>query len=753
MGVTTENWLDQLRQEFDRLYARFQDDALPALMHGPLSGDASIKRLPSLFDDTKRDLAQARSIPVAIVGETGVGKSTLLNALLDTDFLPTGVVGSQTAAFITIAYSPDWTVICHYISEAELDEIFDDAWAQADDQSEAVSAEIVERARAKVRALLALGEEQALPPRTDPPLPLRLMVQQSRRTFHTEDEARAQLLLHAKKQYWPITRAIDVHGPFDMLRSGVVISDLPGAGDINKARRGRAAEAISNAGQILIAAEARGLKSALLEQLESDGRLPHRLFREKQPVQIILIGTKLDSASPDADTKPQEVIDLGLDPEAATKADVFSAVVKAWERHVLGTFRQWLTGLSEQFIEGAHAERAAQVDRIMGAVQVVPTNSSDWRRLAKGKKGVYVGEQLQTGIPLLRKAIAELAEAQNATTRAFLTQRINECDTSVLDAIQSSEQMLGADIAAILKAVEDSRAQMEEIQDRYAQVIDALRVKVLDRFQLLREKLEVSIETASNKMARLGRERVADHLQGLHWMSLRATVRNDGRWTTNGGRGVNLRDNMGGEITRLVPQAFAKLTEERLGTDIETTRTALIEQLKKFTDEIRGVVDKHSNDDLTRRHVSKMFATALKKAEREINEQASLLIKQRDETTKDMQGRIDKAVDRTVAEICGECQNDHGVGWKNRSMSKISDGTARAAELARKRAMEVADGALKDIEDAVKEFCAAAVRETEELASDLPTVLNEAVERVRITGPQQQRARLSNVGSAWQARA
>lgn len=753
---TTENGINappvpiaQLQRQFEQIYQRFTDGALPALLGGPLAKDASVKRLSGLFEDTKRELADARPIPVAIVGETGVGKSTLLNALLETDFLPTGVVGSQTAAFITIAFAEQWKITCQYVSESELNEMFDFAWAQADDRTEAVSAEEVERARAKVRAMLGVRDDEPMPPQSDVPQAIRAMVHQGRRTFVGQDECRVELLLHAKKNYWPITRTIEVVGPFEMLRSGVVISDLPGAGDVNKARRGRAAEAILHAGQILIAAEARGLKSSLLEQLESDARLPHRLFSQKQPVQVLLLGTKLDSAVPDPDTKPEEIRQLGLDPETATRPQIFDAIVQEWQKLVVSQFRSWLTNLADQFLELPSAERTAHVDRIMRAVRAVPTNSSDWKRHSKGKAMTLVAVSDETGIPLLRKSIGELADAQNATTRSHLERRVAECHSSVLEAIQSSEQLLGADIQSILTAVEESRSEMEAIQDRYAQVIDDLRMTVLNRFQLLREKLDVSIESAANKMARDARVRVSEHLDGLHWMSLRATVRNDGRWTTGAGRMVNLRDNLAGEITRQVPQAFARLAESRLASDIDLVRTSLLERLRLFTDDIRQVVDKQCNDEMTRKTVNKMFAAGMKKAEREINEHAEALLKRRDETVKDMQARIDKSVDRTVAEICGECQNDSGKGWKSRSMSKISEGTNKAAEVARKRAMEVAEAALAEIEDRVKDFCAAATREMADLASDLPIVLKEAVERLRVAGPQQQRKALSEVKATW----
>ncbi len=274
-----------------------------------------------------------------------------------------------------------------------------------------------------------------------------------------------------------LRKASDVRGPFAMLQSGVVISDLPGAGDLNWARANQASQAVKEAGQILIAVDGRLFQKDLMEQLEVSGRLPHRLFRDGEHLQIIVLGTSLDKGLPDPedDDDARQIADLGLGPTHATKTDVFKATCDRWREAVRPEFASWLKSKANEFLPDLSDEdRIERVERIMANVEVIPTSAKDWRRFRRGKPMEYCRDSRDTGLPHLRAIINSLAEHQIRTTVGVLERRIDALREAVLGAIERSEAALGADIQSILDAVQQSHQSMNEVQERQAKIVEDL---------------------------------------------------------------------------------------------------------------------------------------------------------------------------------------------------------------------------------------------------------------------------------------
>ena len=736
-------WSSEFRDYFDHLKRWVNERAFPSLMQGPLNADPTVIGIPGELARLEDELARSRPIPIALVGLTGVGKSTLLNALLEQEFLPVGVIGAQTAAFVTISYAPQWEVTCEYVDEQELVAIFADASAEVDEENETGSPEDRERAERKLRALLQLKDDLSLPPREElragPPQELIDLVRTAQRRFTESDAWKEELNLHAKGKLWPVTKSIDVRGPFQMLESGIVISDLPGAGDLNRARVNQAAAAIKDAGQILIATDNRLLQSSLMDQLEGAGRLPHRLFRSHQNVHVVLVGTSLDKGLPDPDDDPGQVRDLGLDPGTATTSDVFDGVCSGWAKAVLPQFASWLRTKATEFLPDlAEDERNGRIEQIMGNVSVVATSAKDWVRYKRNKKMLVCRNPERTGLPELRESINALADHQLATTTASLRQKISDLRKTVIESIERSEAAVGADIEGILKAIERSKNKMNEVQERHTQIVDDLRLAVLQRFQQVRETLSDKIENASLKMRDLGRQQVQTHLSDLHWASLRATVNHQGFWVTRNGRQVNLRDAMGGAMTRLVPQAWSRIADERIGKQMEEAKDRVSATLTIFTTEIRALVDSEIADDVSRTTVSRLFDTSLDRAATKIERSAAAVTDLLGQTSKDMQQLVDEAVDSSLSGVCGYCSSDSGYGWRIRSVTRIVEGTSDVAESARKRCNEIADGVFEKLEKAVVGFCRTATSEMAKIGENIPLVLQDAVSRFRLTTPHAQ---------------
>lgn len=742
-------WSSRFTEYFAVLKKWIDESAYPALVQGPLKTEPNVTAIPAELARLQEELARSRPIPIALVGVTGVGKSTLLNALLEQEFLPVGVIGAQTAAFVTISYAPQWEVTCTYIDESELVQIFQEAGTEVDEKNETGSPEARERAEKKVRALFGVKDDAPLPAREElrdgPPNELREVVVSRQRRFSADADWKEQLNLHAKGRYWPITRAIDVRGPFEMLQSGVVISDLPGAGDLNRARANQAAAAIKDAGQILIATDSRLLQTSLMDQLEGAGRLPHRLFMNNENVQVILVGTSLDAKLPDPEEAPGQVRDLGLDPAAATLYDVFGAVCSEWAKAVRPMFTSWLQTKAREFLPDlSEDERNGRVQQILSRVDVVPTSAKDWVRCKRARAMQVCRLAEETGLPKLRGLINALAEHQIATTVGALEQRIKALRESVLTSLERSENALGADIKGILIAIERSHQSMQAVQDRHVQIVEDLRLSVLDRFQQVRETLVDKIQNAALKMGEIGRQQVQTHLGDLHWASLRATVNHQGFWITRHGRQVNLRDAMGGEMTRLVPQAWSRIADERIRKLIDEAHHRILATLTEFTAGIRKIVDAEVavDDNLSRQTVSHLFEASFDRAEGKIEQGVERVTDLLGQTSQNMQQRVDEAVDDSIDGVCKGCAEDSGIGWRSRSVARIVDGTSEVSAQAEKRCIAIAEEVFERLEKSVESFCRSAMMEMAKMGENIPSVLKDAVERSRLTTPHAQRAAL-----------
>jgi len=268
-------------------------------------------------------------------------------------------------------------------------------------------------------------------------------------------------------------------------------------------------------------------------------------------------------------------------------------------------------------------------------------------------------------------------------------------------------------------------------------------LSVLQRFQQVRETLSDKIENASLKMRDLGRQQVQDHLSDLHWASLRATVNHQGFWNTRNGRQVNLRDAMGGAMTKLVPQAWSRIADERIGKQMEEAKNKVNETLAVFTSEIKKIVDSEISDDVSRRIVDRLFESSLDRAAHKTERSAIAVTDLLGQTSKGMQELVDEAVDLSLEGVCDRCSADSGHGWRIRSVSKIVEGTSQVSEQARIRCNDIADAVFEKLEKAVIGFCKTATVEMGKIGDNIPPVLEDAIGRARLTTPQAQKHSLA----------
>jgi hypothetical protein len=393
-------------------------------------------------------------------------------------------------------------------------------------------------------------------------------------------------------------------------------------------------------------------------------------------------------------------------------------------------------------------ERELIVEQLLDRIEFVPTSAHDWMLMQAGEPTQVCTTPEETGIPRLRALISGMADEQIATTRSEFVRRITDLDGSIYDALHRSEEMVGADVTAILKVIEESGEQIKGVQDGYVQRVEDLRESVLERFQGIRESIADRIENAALRMQNESKKRVMEQSDGIYWSTIRAAANREGTFRSSTGRYVNFRDWIAGEFTRQVPLAWSDRADSHLKARIETSQAALLALMTEFADEVRRIVYAQSDAPATRRLIEGQLKAALRKAEVEIERAGEKVTQLRASTAAQMQTRIDDAVGERVQAVAIAIASDFGTGFLARAKEYLLKETEKVAAEAADRCNAIADKALHDIEKEIARFCEVAKREVQQLSASLPQVLRDAVEQARLSTPQEQIARFKRARTA-----
>lgn len=544
------------------------------------------KRLATLLDDVRKK----PQVPIALVGSTGSGKSTLLNALLGVEVLPVSNMKPCTAVVTSVRYSPApvYQATVTFLSRAAWDEELGKlkdtfrAGDKDDDTEGADEWQVISRStKDKICAVYGLDKEsvEQMPDfdalKLDPQMAGCLAGEGSRIFLEaaTAKDLKQKLrgYLSSEERYWPLIKTVEVTGPFDALRHGAVLIDLPGVNDPNQAREEVTRSFLRDAPFIWIAFNTkRGMTKDIHELLVKQDLLRQFLMHGKHDA-VTFIGTHADDFDPE-----QAIDEFSLDADASN-----AEIIRERSRRVVKQVRADLEDISTELAHVANAkfDDLERLKHTLAQTKVFVVSTRAYMQLQKisqGRKDYGIERVDDSGVPAVVRHISEVCRKQDRRAQheaierrfSFVVEEVRGFFFARISQIELQQGALRQKAEALKTRLAGPRITLTTETER-------IRDQASLRFKSRRESFETSIKLAADR-ARHGLEDRFDRWSSMHHMTLRACLVRDGEFSSSNGKQYDFNKDIAQPLLESIPFTW----DDFFGQHLRESLTEVREQLK-----------------------------------------------------------------------------------------------------------------------------------------------------------------------------
>lgn len=566
-------WYRQLARPFLEQHAA---DRVPGL-------DDQAKRLADVADRTRGD-----EVSVCFLGAAGVGKSTLLNALVDRTFnvLPQGGIGALTAQatevrsaerpYLRAKYSDPKTLRGILLNLEKVHEtslrgsVPDLDVAQSAQETAAPTEPDVERGMTIAESyqrqlrLIVQGDQRGpielpylldalraglgLQPRWGTAVrpedeervrKLRRCVEASSKTgVHYEVAAdsisgetfRSEIFDHASGSIAPLILRLEVGWSSDILRDGVVFVDLPGIGVMGDEYQAVTEERVRDARAIVLVVDQRGVTEGSGDLLRTTGFLSNLLHEagnpKSEPVTLALVMVQVDTTAEDAWRNERQL----KGPTTARKwTEHFTELRRKGCAMLRAQIQDELKRIAADGPEETRADREAAVAKVLEHVVVHAVSAPQYRlmQLNDEEAPPRIKSIEESGIPGLANDLHNVALDHRTRTRERLASATREFAEYVASTIDLIQAVWEQDVRAE-KEADELRRELETFLRPLQRELET-RNGAFREFLRNGTKAEIKTHVAgATESAQKDIGRYLRKLDDLHWATLRATVRRGG---------------------------------------------------------------------------------------------------------------------------------------------------------------------------------------------------------------------------------
>ncbi len=497
-------------------------------------------------------------VAVAFVGGTGAGKSTLINALIEADVLPTHSFQTCTSAAMLLRHAgrKSWRATLRFLPET--------AWLEEKRAFMEEARQSIESGQSAFAYQDFLYKAWALhrPRRGQPPMPFTLSdlmvlleepLPDSVRQLltpeplelraKTPEELKEQLrkYLTAESPLWPLVQAVHIEGPIPLLEAGLHLIDLPGLNDANPVRERIARDYLKQAEFICLTFNTgRGLTREVTD-LMKDQAFINQIVMDGKVSALAFVTTRADDYQPGLERQYLQL------PEAVSPQALNTAREQQIRQIILRQLSELTLWFSNRYkVSSASREVVQLIADTLSQSPIFITSALNYLLLQHKEQPIHPAFLTAdtTGVPLLQAYIGKIAQAHGLQARKKVLrarfQQLNSEVKRLVHLLQQQEQPLSA-----LTAHQDYRLAVQRLDVVLARIAEKQgRLQLAFQRKLLHALSDLHAQC----------EHLSDQWGGLNWQYLAKAVAQEGVYTSPAtGVQVNLLQ----DVFSLAEQAFA----------------------------------------------------------------------------------------------------------------------------------------------------------------------------------------------------
>ena len=612
---TLETAIEALKVEQINLIGLFEKalTLIPSRHKDILEQQKLLRKLNDEFDTSS-------PITIALLGDTGHGKSTLANSIIGQEILPVSFSQVCTAGITRIKYSniEGFKGTIKYLSKSAIEGEIESARLTLSTHDPKLSPDtisesdlsitnetaLLEVTRTRLKAIFGVEQFQEFIDSfgryefTYPDEILRVLTVGTE-SISAESSKEFKNLLQqylvvpkrrdAENQIgavWAVVQEVLVQGPFHALASGAQIVDLPGLNDPNPAREAVTTEYLREAKFIAIVFRfVRGISKDVKKALEPRDLLRNLLIAGRTNA-LTFVMTYCD-----AHQLTEETVEVTENPGLSI-AELMYLINENFRNN---EFPAQLQQLAEDLIPGNNSQKEiVDLRNAFAESAVFMTSAQDFLNIEKSKRNERVlGSQVftdksQTGILELRKHFEILSvDAGPRMLVERIKNKMINATQPILIAVNSELMSIELSNTEHASAFRDFIGELSESTKRINGLVESYLIQHKEYLQQQTKSFLETITTSPLGVAKIQND-FKIYLESIsHWRTLKAVMQHGGIFYSTGPKGlIDVKAKIKDPIFESAFGPWVRYFQGTLNESIESTRDGLLNFMQDYVSEL-----------------------------------------------------------------------------------------------------------------------------------------------------------------------